>query len=403
MFKPQIVRRGFSLWARVPRTRIVNTAAHAGHETIHIQRVRIKRPLISRSRRFGLVLIPAGVYGFLRWLDEEEDDDDDDDEEETWQQQGDEDKDDDKDEALLFLPTGPSGPDPRTQFTEDDPEYQQQLLFRDDPQRRSQILGRLTQLILPVVLKLPSVQRTGAKAHLLWVSTAWEFPDGPPRTYSRPGVEYTDEGIWQRATRPVEAHHHHILDNAAYPVGTANALYVHAKEQVVILWKELNSYNPWRSKEPDVPITKDGSSSLPMPPSAKTTAHVQETPAAPPAVETPVTISSSTIGTDPRQQAAHPLGDHPLARYFPHISLEKVTIDLRDLRKNSLKGFKKRLISVPADAVVIKATARVSGENSSVPFSVLAIYDLKTDRILKCLLQQGKTISHPRTPPKASP
>lgn len=49
MLKAQVLRRNFSLFNRVPYSRIVRSAARDGHESVIIQRVRIQRPFFSKS------------------------------------------------------------------------------------------------------------------------------------------------------------------------------------------------------------------------------------------------------------------------------------------------------------------------------------------------------------------
>jgi hypothetical protein len=49
MLKAQVLRRHFSLYNRVPYARIARSAARDGHESVIIHRVRIGRPVFSRS------------------------------------------------------------------------------------------------------------------------------------------------------------------------------------------------------------------------------------------------------------------------------------------------------------------------------------------------------------------
>jgi hypothetical protein len=49
MFKPQMVRRHFSLFNRGPHSSIIRSAARDGHDTVVIQRFRIHKPFFSRS------------------------------------------------------------------------------------------------------------------------------------------------------------------------------------------------------------------------------------------------------------------------------------------------------------------------------------------------------------------
>ena len=68
MFKAQVLRRSFSLWNRVPTSRIVQSAARDGHDSITIHRVRIQRPFLSRSRLVGTVAIATTFYGIGYYL-----------------------------------------------------------------------------------------------------------------------------------------------------------------------------------------------------------------------------------------------------------------------------------------------------------------------------------------------
>jgi hypothetical protein len=48
MFKAQTFRRSFSLFRRIPTSKLLRSAAHDGHETVQVQRVRIKKRLDAR-------------------------------------------------------------------------------------------------------------------------------------------------------------------------------------------------------------------------------------------------------------------------------------------------------------------------------------------------------------------
>lgn len=49
MFKAQVLRRNFSLFNRIPHARIARSAAHDGHSSVIIQRVRFRTPFFSKS------------------------------------------------------------------------------------------------------------------------------------------------------------------------------------------------------------------------------------------------------------------------------------------------------------------------------------------------------------------
>lgn len=49
MLHAQVLRRNFSLYTRVPYARIAQSGADYGHNTVNIQRFRVRRPFFSRS------------------------------------------------------------------------------------------------------------------------------------------------------------------------------------------------------------------------------------------------------------------------------------------------------------------------------------------------------------------
>jgi hypothetical protein len=167
MFKAQVLRRDFSLFNRVPYSRIVRSAARDGHESVTIQRVRIRRPFFSRSRLVGAVAIGGAFYAITRYISievevETVDEDkstrkrpaghasneganNDAGEEEEEEDEGDNEEEDDED-IILFLPTGFSRPKPRTFYKGSDPEWQEFIKLAKDRPRVEKIRGMASSL-----------------------------------------------------------------------------------------------------------------------------------------------------------------------------------------------------------------------------------------------------------------
>lgn len=160
MFKAQVLRRSFSVFSRVPTSRIVQSAARDGHERIVIQRIRIRKPFLSRQRLVGAVAITAATYGLGQYLGleveiEEEDEREpkpgrwkkqvrreDGSLEEVDDEEANEEEDEDEDEyddEILFLPTGFSRLKPKTFYKGSDPEWGEFRKIVQDQKRIEQI------------------------------------------------------------------------------------------------------------------------------------------------------------------------------------------------------------------------------------------------------------------------
>ena len=76
----------------------------------------------------------------------------------------------------------------------------------------------------------------------------FKFPDGPPPTYERPGIELTEDLEWRKATRPVDLSHHQRLTRLLYPKDVANALYNDTTKKARGLWKDFQVYMGWHQE-----------------------------------------------------------------------------------------------------------------------------------------------------------
>jgi hypothetical protein len=162
MFKAQVLRRDFSLFNRVPYSRIVRSAARDGHESVTIQRVRIRRPFFSKSRLVGAVAIGGAFYAVTRYISIEVEVETVDEDKSTRNRpaghpsnegavndasEAEEEEDEEEDEdIILFLPTGFSRPKPRTFYKGSDPEWQEFIKLAKDRPRVEKIRGMASNL-----------------------------------------------------------------------------------------------------------------------------------------------------------------------------------------------------------------------------------------------------------------
>ncbi|ORY15023.1 hypothetical protein BCR34DRAFT_196978 [Clohesyomyces aquaticus] len=323
MFKPQILRRSFSVFNRIPKAQIVRSAAHNGHETVHIQRVRFKKPFFTRSRFISTAIATAGIYAALRSLgdfDEEEEkreqearkaqkalrrkwagkrprtteadhealdeekgegeaeqgDEENEDDEEDEDEDEDEDEGEEDVEPLVFLPTGFSRKKQRTYYRGSDPEWQEFVRIAPNKDRVQRIQMELIGLVRQGSSTRPDyIRRLGEidpQKGYWWIEL--KFPDGPPQEYERPGIEITDDLRYRWTTRSVNEIHHQRLNNVLVPTAVAKSIYVDTKKKVERSWLGLQKYVGWGntpSKPPE---------SLPPPPPPPPPPTQQQSPPA---------------------------------------------------------------------------------------------------------------------------
>ncbi|RMZ66702.1 hypothetical protein GMOD_00002062 [Pyrenophora seminiperda CCB06] len=164
MLKPLVLRRNFSLFSRVPYSRLVNLAARNGHASIAIHRVRIRKPFFRISRLVGAFVIATTIYaaaqavGLKVEVKEIEAKDKQPSPsarpgEDGWTtvgqvMDGEDGNDEDDEEVLLFLPTGFSRPQQKTFYKGTDPEWQEFRKLATDGPRAAKIRGKLELLLL---------------------------------------------------------------------------------------------------------------------------------------------------------------------------------------------------------------------------------------------------------------
>ncbi|KAF2869524.1 hypothetical protein BDV95DRAFT_577595 [Massariosphaeria phaeospora] len=417
MFKAQVLRRNFSLFNRVPTSRIIQAAARDGHETFHIQRVRIKKPFFRRSRLVGLAFCVAGYSALQRALDGEEEAERDqnhanrpqrrdssggeiknDDEE---QEQDEEDED-----VLLFLPTGLSRPRPQTYYKGSDPEWQEFIRIAPDRKRMDRLRAELVFMARDAVSKSPAYRLRLGKVNMTtgvaWLET--KFPDGPPVEFERPGIEITEELTARWSTRPVNEIHHRRLSNILVPTAAANSLYGDTRVKVSRKWRELKRYVGWDVKPqstapwtlvtgvPDSPSTGSHSpraataNSPAGSPLAPSTTNDHQAQSAPP---TPSSQKESTPALSSSPDAPKRINIVLPNLSFFRRSFQKQYHPLRDMQP-------------PRGTFIMHGLIEIIGTKARMTVDVAAVYDPKTARYIM-LTAKMRSLTDLKQVPKGGP
>ncbi|KAF1839972.1 uncharacterized protein K460DRAFT_371935 [Cucurbitaria berberidis CBS 394.84] len=413
MFKTQVLRRNFSLFNRVPHSRIVRSAARDGHESVIIHRVHLRKPFFSKSRLVGAVAIAGATYGLGRYIGLEVEIEEvqeeqqpptrstgqihnEDENSEPGQEVDEEEDEDYEDDALLFLPTGFSRPRPKTFYRGSDPEWQEFKKLATDRPRVEKIRGELATLIRDLAAKNPQyVARLGkidTSKGKLWIE--FKFPDGPPVEYERPGFELTEDLEWRKATRPVEDIHHQRLNKVLFPTEVANALYQDTKRKVEISWRDFRAYLGWEQKsEPDTVqqlVQRIGAS--PPSPSSRT---VSTSTASPNPLPTSPVNETQQPTTSPSAAPADGLAKD-LGFVLPDP--KKLTLDLSQFRQDFRKAFKPYQMQSPRGTLLVLGLIEVYGDRARMTLNVTAAYDPKQGRYVSLKAGVWNLVEHRQAP-----
>ncbi|KAJ4988064.1 hypothetical protein SVAN01_06476 [Stagonosporopsis vannaccii] len=427
MFKAQVLRRSFSVFNRVPTSRIVQSAARDGHESITIHRVRIQRPFLSRQRLVGAVAIAIATYGLGHYLgleveiEEEEDQDkkpgrwrkhvrkEDGTLEEVDDQEANEEEDEDEDEnnedededeyddAILFLPTGFSRRKQTTYYKGSDPEWQEFKKVSGDKKRIERIRQELVNMVRTSFSTPAIVAKIGEVDHKkgrVWIE--FKFPDGPPPEYERPGYELTEDLEWRKATRDVESIHHQRLNRIFWPNAAAGALYEDTKRRATQTWNDFAVYMGWAEKTEHLTVQQMmqqvASSSTPTSSAASPATTASTSPfgtSLPAATQQPATHSPSSAAG-----SAKDLG-------FPLLDPKAVTLDLGKFRQELQKANKPNIV-IPRGAFGVYALIEIYGSRARLTLNVVGIYDPKLGRYVGLSAGIWNQVAH-RQSPKGGP
>ncbi|KAL1794654.1 hypothetical protein ACET3X_006470 [Alternaria dauci] len=387
MFTPLVLRRNFSLSSRLSHPHIIRQAARHGHGGARIERVRIRRPFLSKSRLVGAVAIGIATYGLGQYVgitveveEVKERGSVSKPGQDGWttvgpQDDEDEDDDEDDDDALLFLPIGLSRPRPKQYWRGSDPEWQEFRKLASDRPRVDKIRKELAWQVRKAFANTPAfVARVGkvdTDKGNMWIE--FKFPDTMPEEYERPGIELTQDLEWRKATRPVEAPHHHRLNRTLYPKGVATALYHDTTKKAAKAWTDFKIYMGWSqesqteavqqlvqriSANPQSALNKTTSINPgPLSTTAKDTQQPGATPSAAAPVDGPAKDLNSLLLPDPK----------------------KLMLDLTQFRTDLRKSHKPPL-EVPRGAFLVLGLVEIYGERARLTLNVSGVYDPKLGR-----------------------
>ncbi|KAJ4344177.1 hypothetical protein N0V95_006292 [Ascochyta clinopodiicola] len=431
MFKAQVLRRSFSLFNRVPTSRIVQSAARDGYETITIHRVRIQRPFFSRQRLVGAVAITAATYGLGQYLgleieveeDEQEEakqkpgrwkkqvrkedgtleEVDDEEANEGQAEEGDDEEEqeeeDEYDDAILFLPTGFSQRKPPTFYKASDPEWQEFKNIVKDKKRVERIRQELVDMVRVAVSRSILAERIGEVDHKkgrAWIE--FKFPYGPQPGYERPGYELTEDLEWRKATRPVEPAHHHRLAKVFYPTAAAAALYQDTTRKAKRSWNEFAVQMGWAEKtEPHALQQLVQQTPFPPSPTSAATPPATAAPAAPfgtslPAAPQPSAPQSSPAASSTTKDTSSTLPD-PKA----------LMLDLGDFRQDFQKAHKSTSPPpLPPGTFTVLSLIEIYGTKARMTVNVAGVYDPKQGRYVALSINLWNLAPH-RQAPKGGP
>lgn len=400
MFRAQVLRRNLSLFNRVPHSHLVRSAARNNHENVTIQRFRIQRPVFSRSRLVGTLIVTLAFHGLIRYLEVEVDvqvvseaerksrpggpND-----EKAWPQvgqevhDGDEEEAEEVDNALLFLPTGLPRPAPKTFYKGSDPEWQEFKRIAADKGRAEKIRVELVAMVRSLVASMPQweakigkVDQTKGSA---WVEVM--FPDCPPNGYERPGIALTDELKWVKVVRPVEQEDHHRLHRILKPTGAANAVSQDVQRRASRFLKDFKAYFGWDEKTtatsvplglPPIPINI-------LSPSSRAAASSDATPNPSATSSPPDTAHQSTTSAS---ASPAPVGAPSSTLKFLLPDPKTLRMDLAHFRRDLAKGTKPSTLQSPRGSFYVKGIIEVHGSRARVTFNTTAVYDPKQGKYI---------------------
>jgi hypothetical protein len=202
----------------------------------------------------------------------------------------------------------------------------------------------------------------------LWVE--FNFPDGPPLEYERPGIELTEDLEWRKATRPVEAVHHHRLNKILAPTAVASAVYKDTTRRAAKSWKTMKVYMGWDQESQTETVQQLVQRISANPRSSVTSA-----------VPSSTNPFSPTSAKDTQSPAASPApADEPTKDIGIILPDPKsMTLDLTQFRQD----FRRASISKPfpliatRGSIILRGLVEVHGDRVRMTLMVNAAYDVQ--------------------------
>jgi hypothetical protein len=416
----RVLRRGFSLWTRPnPPQRVARSAVLDGNEAIQMQRVRIRKRFLTRSRIIGAVVFTSVGYELFKWLDEEVGMEEEvgysaprtrppgtGKEEDVTGTGVDDEEEDEDDDVVIFLPTGLSRPKPKTFYKGSDPEWKEFSSVAKDRKRLERIQNELVTMVRGHMEKVPgAVMRLGkinTSTGSKWLEV--KFPDGPPVEFERPGIEITDDLTVRRGTQPVDPVSHFRLTNALFPTVVANSLYADSKLKLTKQWVSWKNYLGWEATDKQSQLSRILTPPvLPSPPPANAPSPTS------PTVSGSVTAPTPSNGT---QQASSPPSTSPPQKsdtaatpyVLPLPGPKDIALDLSTFHKTFTKEIRVELAKIepPRGSFLISGLIEVRGTRAKMTLDVVAAYDPKAGKYVMIRLHP-RSVTDFRQVPKGGP
>lgn len=204
----------------------------------------------------------------------------------------------------------------------------------------------------------------------MWVE--FKFPDAAPDEYERPGIELTEDLEWRKATRPVEAAHHHRLNRILYPKEVANALYQDTTKKAGRVWKDFKIYMGW-SQESKTEAVQQLVQRIAANPQSSANRTTSLTPS-------PFSTSAKDTQQPGTPPSAAPMDGPAKDLGFVLPDPKKLTLDLSQFRADFRKTFKQYPLIVPRGAFMVLGLIEIYGERAKLTLNVHAVYDPKQGR-----------------------
>ncbi|EMD63288.1 hypothetical protein COCSADRAFT_38149 [Bipolaris sorokiniana ND90Pr] len=394
MSRPLMLRRNFSLLNRVPHSHIVRSAARHGHDSIIIQRVRIRRPFFSNTRLVGTVAVTAAAYGLIQYLglEIEVEEVQEQGRQDGWEVAGSEEDDEEEedDDAILFIPTGFSRPRPRTFYKGSDTEWKTFKEIATDRARANKIRKELVSIVRnnaeKKTLYTSRLGKIDTSKGMSWVEI--QFPNGPPVEYERPGIELTENLEWRKATRPVEDAHHRRLERVLYPKEATDALCKDTVRKAEKAWKTFKIYMGWDQESKSETVQELFQ---------RISTNRQSTGG--PTSIAPNSFSASA--NDTQQPGASPSPapvDGPASIGLDLPDPKSMTLDLTQFRADFAKTYMPIVLQPPRGAFIVRALIEIYGDRARLTLNVSAVYDPKQGRYVQMSAVPWNYVEHYQSP-----
>jgi hypothetical protein len=239
------------------------------------------------------------------------------------------------------------------------------------------------QLKTLFISRIGQVDATKGKS---WIE--FQFPNGPPLEYERPGIELTESLEWRKATRPVEDVHHRRLNRVLYPKEAAGALYKDTTRKAGKAWKNFKIYMGWDQESKAETVQEIFQRISANPQSAGQTTSTAPNP-------------FSASANDTQQPGASPSAtpiDGPTNISFALPDPKSMTLDLAQFRADLTRATAPTALYPPRGTFIVRGLIELYGERARLTLNVNAIYDPKQGRYVSISAKPWNYVEHRQYP-----